>query len=106
MIALTKTAAEQIQRSLESRGHGVGLRVAVRTSGCSGYAYLLEFVDTPNKTDIEILERGCQLYIDPKDIVYLRGLEMDWVKEGLNEGFKFKNPNSKGECGCGESFTV
>jgi len=106
MISLTKKAAEQVQRSLEARKRGIGLRVAVRTSGCSGYAYLLEFVDTPTATDIEIQERGVNLYIDKKDIVYLRGLEMDYVKQGLNEGFEFKNPNEKARCGCGESFTV
>ncbi len=106
MIALTEKASTQIQRSLESRGHGIGLRIAVRTSGCSGYAYLLEFVDKPTDTDIEILERGCNIYIDPKDTVYLRGLTIDYVKKGLNEGFEFLNPNEKARCGCGESFTV
>ena len=106
MITLTDRAAAQVQKSLSARRHGVGLRVAVRTSGCSGYAYVLEFVDTPTPTDLLIEERGVNLYIDQKDTVYLRGLEMDYVKQGLNEGFEFKNPNSKGECGCGESFTV
>ena len=106
MIALTENASTQIQRSLAARGRGLGLRIAVRTSGCSGYAYLIEFVDTPTNTDIEILERGCQLYIDPKDLVYLRGLTIDYVKKGLNEGFEFLNPNEKARCGCGESFTV
>ena len=106
MITLTDRAAAQVQKSLSARRHGVGLRVAVRTSGCSGYAYVLEFVDSPTKTDLLIEERGVNLYIDQKDTVYLCGLEMDYVKQGLNEGFEFKNPNERARCGCGESFTV
>ena len=106
MISLTATAAKKMQDSLFNRGHGIGMRIGIRTAGCSGFAYVLEFADEIREHDIEIDERGVTLLIDKKDIVYLRGMEIDHVKKGLNEGFEFNNPNSKATCGCGESFTV
>ena len=98
MIHLTENAATHVRNYLLNRGKGEGIRVGVKTSGCSGLAYVLEFVDDVNQHD--------EVFVDPKSLVYLEGLEMDYVKNGLNEGFEFNNPNKKGECGCGESFTV
>ena len=106
MISLTATAAKKMQDSLYARGRGVGMRIGVRTAGCSGFAYVLEFADEIREHDIEIDERGVTLLIDKKDIVYLQGIEINYAKKGLNEGFEFQNPNAKAECGCGESFTV
>ncbi|MED5524661.1 iron-sulfur cluster assembly protein IscA [Gallaecimonas pentaromativorans] len=105
-ITLTETAAKRVSTFLANRGKGVGVRLGVRTTGCSGLAYVLEFVDDTN-TDDEIFEdHGVKVIVDQKSLVYLDGTELDFVKEGLNEGFQFNNPNTKGECGCGESFTV
>lgn len=106
MISLTQSAAKQMQTALCNRGKGIGMRIGVRTSGCSGFAYLLEFADRIFDGDIEIEERGITLIINKKDLVYLQGMEIDWMKKGLNEGFEFVNPNEKARCGCGESFTV
>jgi iron-sulfur cluster assembly protein len=106
MIQLTELAAKKVSKTLEKRGKGLGLRVGVRTTGCSGLAYVLEYVDTPNPEDMSFVSHGIHLFTDPKSLAYLSGLEMDWVREGLNEGFKFSNPNVKDECGCGESFRV
>jgi len=105
-ITLTEAAASRVQTFLENRGKGLGLRVGVRTSGCSGMAYVIEFVDTPEDDDQVFEDKGVKLYIDPKSLLYLDGTEVDFTREGLNEGFKFNNPNVKAECGCGESFTV
>ncbi len=105
-ISMTPAAAEHIRRSLEARGKGVGIRLGVRTSGCSGMAYVLEFVDEPASDDHVFEQHGVKVIIDPKSLVYLDGTELDFTREGLNEGFKFNNPNSRGECGCGESFNV
>lgn len=91
---------------LNHRGKGLGLRLGVRTSGCSGMAYVLEFVDEINDDDIVFEDKGVKVIIDGKSMVYLDGTELDFVKEGLNEGFKFNNPNVSNECGCGESFNV
>ncbi|QIZ76998.1 iron-sulfur cluster assembly protein IscA [Ferrimonas lipolytica] len=105
-ITLTEAAAERVQSYLTNRGKGLGLRLGLKTSGCSGLAYVLEFVDELQPGD-EIFELlGVNIIIDAKSMVYLDGLQVDFVKEGLNEGFKFENPNAQGECGCGESFTV
>ena len=105
-ITLTENAAKHVKNQLEQRGKGVGIRVGVKTTGCSGMAYVLEFVDAPEQGD-EVFEGfGVKLFVDPKSLVYIDGTQMDFVKEGLNEGFEFKNPNASGECGCGESFTV
>lgn len=106
MITLTDRAAQHVKDFLENRGSGEGIRVGVRTAGCSGLAYVLEFVDEPNGEDEKFTSNGVNIFVDPKSLVYLNGLEMDYVTEGLNSGFKFTNPNQKGECGCGESFTV
>lgn len=105
-ISLTPIAAEHSLKYLEKRGKGIGIRLAVKTTGCSGLMYVIEPVDTPQLEDIKYDCKGLQVYIDPKSLVYVIGTEMDYIKEGLNEGFEFKNPNIKGECGCGESFTV
>jgi iron-sulfur cluster assembly protein len=105
-IQLTERAARRVQQSITKRGNGIGLRLGVRTSGCSGLAYTMEFADARNPEDQEFESRGVTLFVDPKSMPYLAGTELDFVREGLNEGFKFRNPNSKAECGCGESFTV
>ena len=105
-ISLSESAAGRVSRFLESRGSGVGVRLGVKTSGCSGMAYVLEFVDDVNDDDVVFEDRGVKVIIDQKSMVYLDGTELDYGKEGLNEGFKFNNPNVKDECGCGESFTV
>ncbi|WP_435938357.1 iron-sulfur cluster assembly protein IscA [Moraxella bovoculi] len=106
MITLTERAAKHVKDFLDNRGSGEGIRVGVRTAGCSGLAYVLEFVDTPNDTDERFESDGVSVFVDPKSLVYLSGLQMDYVTEGLSSGFKFTNPNQTGECGCGESFTV
>ena len=105
-ITLTDKAYERALRSIQTRENTVGLRVGVRTAGCSGLAYVLEFVDKIGKHDEVFETKDVKIIIDKKSLVYLEGLEMDWVKQGLNEGFEFNNPNANGECGCGESFTV
>lgn len=105
-ITLTPAAAQHVQSYLSSRGKGSGIRVGIKTTGCSGLAYVLEYVDDERAEDAVFESEGVKVFIDPKSLVYLDGTQMDFVKEGLNEGFKFKNPNSKAECGCGESFTV
>jgi len=105
-MTITPAAAERIKSFLASRGKGLGLRIGLKTSGCSGMAYILEFVDDLNDDDELYAIDGVNLIIDTKSLVYLQGIELDFVKEGLNEGFEFNNPNAKGECGCGESFTV
>jgi iron-sulfur cluster assembly protein len=105
-ITLTPTAASHVQRSLSTRGKGVGLRVGVRTSGCSGLAYKLEFADQMNPGDLEFESHGVKVVVDPKSLQFIDGTELDYTREGLNEGFKFRNPKVKDECGCGESFNV
>ncbi|MCL1623781.1 iron-sulfur cluster assembly protein IscA [Moraxella sp. Tifton1] len=106
MITLTERAITHVKDFLANRGTGLGIRVGVRTAGCSGLAYVLEFVDEPNEFDERFDNDGVSVFVDPKSLVYLSGLQMDYVTEGLNSGFKFINPNQTGECGCGESFTV
>ena len=105
-ITMTEKAADHVKRQLDQRGKGIGIRVGVKTTGCSGMAYVLEFVDEANSEDVVYQYHGVHLLVDPKSLVYIDGTEMDFVKEGLNEGFEFNNPNIAGECGCGESFTV
>ncbi len=105
-ITLTDKAAAHVNRNLEKRGKGCGLRLGVRTTGCSGLAYQLEYVDEPAPEDQVFESNGVKVFIDPKSLAYLDGTELDFVREGLNEGFKFQNPNVKDECGCGESFRV
>lgn len=105
-VSITEAAANHVRKSLDKRGKGEGLRLGVRTSGCSGMAYVIEFADNV-KPDEQVFEcHGVKLIVDPKSLTYLEGTVLDYRKEGLNEGFKFDNPNVKGECGCGESFTV
>ena len=99
-------AANQIRKALLKRGGGVGLRVAVKTSGCSGYAYALEFADEAVAQDLRLESEGVQLLVDAVSLPMIDGTQLDWVREGLNEGFKFHNPNATAECGCGESFKV
>ncbi len=106
MITLTATAAKHMQDALYNRKKGIGMRIGVRTSGCSGFAYVLEFADQLFEGDLEIDDRGVTLVINKKDLVYLQGMQIDYTKKGLNEGFEFSNPNEKARCGCGESFTV
>ena len=105
-ITLTEKAANHVQGFLAKRGKGVGLRVGVRTSGCSGMAYKLEFADDLKPEDVAFESHGVKVIVDPKSLPYLQGTELDYTREGLNEGFKFRNPNVKDECGCGESFNV
>lgn len=105
-ISMTETAAGRVRTFLESRGKGIGLRLGVKTTGCSGMAYVLEFVDEINEEDSVFELQGVKVIVDAKSLVYLDGTELDYVKEGLNEGFEFNNPNAKSECGCGESFNV
>ncbi|OAN14282.1 iron-sulfur cluster assembly protein IscA [Photobacterium jeanii] len=105
-ITITEAAASRVATFLENRGKGLGLRLGVRTSGCSGMAYVLEFVDELDEGDQVFEQQGVKIIIDPKSLVYLDGTELDFAKEGLNEGFKFNNPNVSSECGCGESFNV
>lgn len=105
-ITLTETAANRVQAFLQNRGKGIGLRLGVKTSGCSGMAYIMEFADEVQPEDTIFEDRGVKVIIDAKSLIYLDGTEVDYTKEGLNEGFKFNNPNEKDRCGCGESFTV
>ncbi|VWX36605.1 iron-sulfur cluster assembly protein IscA [Limnobacter sp. 130] len=105
-ITLTERAADHISKFLTKRGKGIGLRIGVRTTGCSGMAYKLEFVDLVSDEDNVFEAHGVKLFVDPKSMPYLEGIELDFAREGLNEGFKFNNPNEKARCGCGESFTV
>ncbi|ANN77413.1 iron-sulfur cluster assembly protein IscA [Bordetella flabilis] len=105
-VTLTSQAANHISRYLQRRGKGVGLRLGVRTTGCSGMAYKLEYVDEPDAMDQVFESHGVKVFVDPKSLAYIDGTELDYAREGLNEGFKFHNPNEKATCGCGESFTV
>ena len=106
MISLTEKAANKIQQQLTRRGTGVGIRIGVKTTGCSGLAYVLEYVDTPREEDIKIDCLNCSVFVDPKSGSYLQGLIIDFVRNGLNEGFEFRNPNERDRCGCGESFRI
>lgn len=105
-ITLTESAARHVTRYMQKRGRGVGLRLGVRTSGCSGLAYKLEYADAVEPSDLEFESHGVKVIVDPKSLVYLDGTELDFTREGLNEGFRFNNPNVKDECGCGESFNI
>ena len=105
-VTMTEAAKAHVQAQIQERGKGTGIRVGIKTAGCSGLSYVLEFVDTPADEDRVFDQGNFDLCIDPKSLVYLDGTELDFVKEGLNEGFNFNNPNVKNECGCGESFHV
>ena len=106
MISLTETAAEKIKLQLKRRGKGHGIRIGVKTTGCSGLAYVLEYVDSIYNGDGVFESYGVHVYVDAKSLPYLNGITMDWKKNGLNEGFEFLNPNERDRCGCGESFRV
>ena len=106
MITLTERAARHVSGFLAKRGKGVGLRLGVRTSGCSGMAYKLEYADEVHAEDISFDSHGLKVVTDPKSLPYIDGTVLDYVREGLNEGFKFNNPNVKDQCGCGESFNI
>jgi iron-sulfur cluster assembly protein len=105
-ISVTPKAANQIRKALAQRGGGLGLRLAVKTSGCSGYAYALEFADELGSEDLRFDSEGVTLLVDAASLPMIEGTQLDWVREGLNEGFKFNNPNASATCGCGESFAV
>lgn len=106
-ITMTPAAIKHVANYIQKRGSGFGIRVGIRTSGCSGMAYVLEFVDQKESEDqVFEMDGGVNVVIDPKSLAYLDGTELDFVKEGLNEGFAFNNPNVRSECGCGESFNV
>jgi iron-sulfur cluster assembly protein len=106
MISLTEKAAEKIKTQLKLRGKGFGIRIGVKTTGCSGLAYVLEYVDSLFEGDHIFESNGVHVYVDAKSLAYIQGVELDWVRNGLNEGFEFKNPNERDRCGCGESFRV
>ncbi len=105
-ISLTENAAQRVKEFLDNRGKGIGLRLGVKTTGCSGMAYVIEFVDEQDEADSMFESNGVKVFVDPKSLIYIDGTEVDFAKQGLNEGFEFKNPNAKDECGCGESFTL
>jgi iron-sulfur cluster assembly protein len=106
MISITDKASNKIQHTIQKRGKGLGIRIGVKTTGCSGLAYVLEYVDNPLEYDIKVDCNGCTLYVDPKSCAYIQGMTIDYARNGLNEGFEFKNPNERDKCGCGESFRV
>jgi iron-sulfur cluster assembly protein len=106
MIILTKLAAEKVKLNLERRSKGYGIKVGVKTTGCSGLAYTLEYVDYPDREELSFVSEGVHIFVDPKAAPYLNGITMDWLKKGLNEGFDFINPNEKDRCGCGSSFRI
>ncbi len=105
-VVLTEKAAAHVSQFIAKRGKGVGIRLGVKTTGCSGLAYKLEFVDHTLPEDLLFESHGVKVIVDPKSLPYIDGTELDYAREGLNEGFKFNNPNVKSECGCGESFKV
>jgi len=105
-ISLTKPAAERVRNYLDNRGSGVGLRVGVRKTGCNGFAYVINYADEIDAADVVFEDFGVKVVVDPESLELIDGTEVDFVKEGLNEAFRFRNPNVTGECGCGESFSV
>jgi len=105
-VSLTQTAAQRVRNYLEQRGHGVGLRVGIKKTGCSGYAYVIDYADAVKAEDEVFEQQGVKIIVDRESLKLIDGTEVDYVKQGLNEAFKFRNPNVKGECGCGESFSV
>ena len=105
-ISLTNSAADRVRSYLDKRGNGVGLRLGVTQTGCSGYSYVINYADEINDSDIVFEDKGVTVVVEPDTLELIDGTEVDFVKNGLNEAFSFRNPNISGECGCGESFTV
>ena len=105
-ISLTSAAADRVRSFLGRRGHGVGLRLSVKKTGCSGFAYVVNYADEIGADDVVFEDQGVKVIVDRPSLGFIDGTEVDFVKQGLNEAFRFRNPNVKGECGCGESFTV
>jgi iron-sulfur cluster assembly protein len=105
-ISLTESAAQRVRSHLASRGHGLGLRLGVKQSGCSGFSYVVNYADEAGPDDLVFEEHGVRVYVDRASLPLVDGIRVDFVRQGLNESFRFENPNIKGECGCGESFTV
>jgi len=105
-ITLTEAAATRVKTFLAGRGSAIGVRLGVRKTGCSGFAYVINYADGPQPGDAEFEDRGVKVYVDAGSLTLIDGTTVDFVKQGLNEAFRFRNPNVKGECGCGESFSV
>ncbi len=105
-ISLTASAADRVRNHLANRGHGIGLRLGVKTTGCSGFSYVIDYADVPAAGDLVFEDQGIKVFVDPASFPMLDGTQVDFVRKGLNESFQFANPNVKAECGCGESFTV
>ncbi len=105
-VSLTQPAADRVKAYLDARGKGIGLRVGIKKTGCSGYAYVVNYADDVNDSDIVFEDHGVKVIVDEKSLELIDGTEVDFVKQGLNEAFRFRNPNVTGECGCGESFSV
>lgn len=105
-VSLTQTAADRVRNHLDARGKGVGLRVGVQRTGCSGYAYVINYADEIAESDVVFEDHGVKVVVDKKSLELIDGTEVDFVRQGLNEAFRFRNPNVTGECGCGESFSV
>ncbi|HWL62369.1 MAG TPA: iron-sulfur cluster assembly accessory protein [Steroidobacteraceae bacterium] len=105
-ISLTPAAADRVQKYLSARGHGLGLKLGVRKTGCSGFAYVIDYADQQAPRDLVFEDRGVKVFVDPDSLPLIDGTTVDFVKQGLNEAFRFRNPNIKGECGCGESFSI
>jgi iron-sulfur cluster assembly protein len=105
-VTLTESAANHVRKMMASRGKGLGLRLGVRKSGCSGLAYTLDFVDEDNGQDVRFESHGVTVFVDSQSLQHVDGIELDYTREGVNEAFRFKNPNVKEECGCGESFST
>ena len=105
-VSLTRSAAERVRNFIRQRGRGLGLRVGIKKTGCSGYAYVIDYADSVDANDAVFEEQGVKVIVDRDSLKLIDGTEVDFIKQGLNEAFKFRNPNVKGECGCGESFSV
>jgi iron-sulfur cluster assembly protein len=105
-ISLTPDAAERVKSFLAARGHGLGLKLGVRKTGCSGFAYVINYADDVTPQDVVFEDHGVKVFVDPESLALIDGTTVDFVRQGLNEAFRFQNPNVKGECGCGESFNV
>ena len=105
-ISLTQPAADRIRNFLAARGHGIGLRLGVRKTGCSGFAYVVNYAEAQQADDVVFEDRGVRVFVDSSSLKLIDGTVVDFVKQGLNEAFRFQNPNVKGECGCGESFSI